>query len=431
MRANPLMSSRLAFCLSVRGLHPRPEGRRPPGLTLALALLMTLAGVTAAMPTNAADLSPLERLGEQLFHDASLSNPPGVACASCHNPAQAFQGNNGSAVPALARGAPHGALGRRNTPSIMYASFTPPFSFVAERDEATGKTEHIPVGGQFLDGRAGDLVEQFAMPLLDPHEMNAGSKDAVVVAVRKGSYAGLVREVYGDAVFDDPAQAFVKLAQATAAFEGSARFHPFASRFDDYLRGTAALSEQEARGFELFKDPEKGNCLACHVGKVDSRTPADWLFTDYTYDALGGPKNPQIVARPGEEARADLGLCEQTGLAARAPAGVDPSTLCGAFKVPSLRNVAVTGPWLHNGALTKLRDVVAFYATRDVDPARWYPVAAGGVQKFDDLPAAYHANVNTTEIPYDRRPGQTARLDEDEIDAITAFLETLTDRTAP
>ena len=92
--------------------------------------------------------------------------------------------------------------------------------------------------------------------------------------------------------------------------------------------------------------------------------------------------------------------------------------------MPTLRNIAVTGPYLHNGAFTRLRDVVAFYATRDTDPAHWYP----GGKKFDDLPADYHGNVNTSEAPYDRKPGQKPRLSEKDIDAIVAFLETLTDR---
>ena len=97
--------------------------------------------------------------------------------------------------------------------------------------------------------------------------------------------------------------------------------------------------------------------------------------------------------------------------------------------MPTLRNVALTAPYLHNGALATLRDAVAFYATRDTNPERWYPKGADGkVAKFNDLPPQYHGNVNVKEVPYDRKPGQKPRLSDAEIDALVAFLQTLTDK---
>lgn len=410
---------------------------RPPKCATFFALFFALAGAASVQALDAgpekpdeAGLTPLERFGKRVFEDRSLSQPAGVACATCHDAAHAFQGANGSPFPAVARGSLPTSFGNRNTPTLMYSSFSPPFAFIDEKDEKTGKIEKTAVGGQFLDGRARDLVAQFEGPLLNPVEMNAPSKRFVVERVRDGDYAALARAAYGDDVFKDPDAAFAKIAQAVAAFESSARFHPFASKFDDFLRGTARLTPLEARGFALFKDEKKGNCLACHAGKTNSRNPKDWLFTDFTYDALGAPKNKAI---PGaDKAEADLGLCKQPGLEKIAPAGFDPASVCGAFKTPTLRNVAVTGPYLHNGVFSKLRDVVAFYATRDTDPARWYPKdGAGKTQKFDDLPAQYHEAVNVREVPYDRKPGQKPRLSEKDIDAITAFLETLTDRPAP
>jgi cytochrome c peroxidase len=396
----------------------------------------TVAAEDVAPPTrdaappaaDEASLSPVELLGKRIFEDARLSEPPGMSCASCHDPAKAFQGNNGSPVAALAQGSRPGVLGTRNTPSLLYASFSPRFGFVEKKDEETGEVEMIPMGGQFLDGRADDLAAQVEGPLLNSREMNNPSKAVVVDKIAHGDYAALARRVYGDDIFARP-DAFRKLAEAVAAFESTPRFRPFSSKFDAFLRGREKLTKQEARGFALFKDKEKGNCLGCHVGKEDSRNPQDWLFTDFSYDALGAPRNPAIPDNR-DKAFVDLGLCKREGLETVAPKGFSIESLCGQFKAPTLRNIAVTAPYLHNGVFSSLRDVVAFYATRDTDPARWYSRTIGAVDKFDDLPKAFHENVNVKEVPYDRKKGERPRLDNAEIDDIVAFLETLTDRPA-
>ena len=393
----------------------------------ACVLALLLSGAARAAETRA-PLTPLEQLGARLFVDTSLSEPRGVSCASCHDPAKAFSGVNGSTIPGVARGAPAGSFGLRKPPSLAYASFSPPFSFVDKKDEETGKIEKQAVGGQFRDGRALDLAAQASGPLLNPVEMNNPSKAAVVAKVREGAYADLARAVFGKDVFDDSDAAFGKLMQAIAAYEGTEIFHPFASTFDAVLRGKARFSPLEAKGFALFKDPKKGNCLACHVGKPGSRDPKDWLFTDFTYDTLGAPRNAAIPANAKAD-YFDLGLCRREGLADFAPKGFDVESVCGAFKVPTLRNVELTAPYLHNGALATLRDAVAFYATRDTNPERWYPRGAdGSVAKFNDLPEKYHDNVNVKEVPYDRRLGQRPRLSESDIDALAAFLRTLTDK---
>jgi cytochrome c peroxidase len=139
------------------------------------------------------------------------------------------------------------------------------------------------------------------------------------------------------------------------------------------------------------------------------------MFSDYGYDAVGAPRNSKIRARDE-----DAGLCERTD-------GVNPTSdakWCASFRTPSLRNVAVRKAFMHNGAFTNLRDVVRFYATRASDPDRWYPSGT----PFDDTPAAYRGMINTTSVPYNRRRGDGPSLSEKEIDAIVAFLETLTDR---
>ncbi len=351
-----------------------------------------------------------------------------MACASCHEPARAFSGNNGSPIAAVAQGASPGSLGVRKPPSLTYASFSPSFAFVDKKDEETGRIEKTPVGGQFRDGRANDLVQQASGPLLNPVEMDNPSRAAVVAKVRDGAYADLARVVFGKDVFDNSDAAFDSLMKAISAFENTQAFHPFSSRFDAVLRGQANFTPLEAKGFALFKNPRKGNCVACHVGEIKSRDPRDWLFTDFTFDTLGAPRNSAIPANAQRD-HFDLGLCKRDGLAALAPKGFDVNSVCGAFKVPTLRNVALTAPYMHNGAFSTLRDAVAFYATRDTNPDRWYPKGPdGNAAKFDDLPKEFHANANVKEVPYDRKAGQRPRLSDSEIDAIVAFLDTLTDK---
>ncbi len=344
--------------------------------------------------------SEVARLGEQIFHEASLSEPPGLSCARCHDPAHGFADPRAGSVSA---GAPRGTQGFRNAPSLAYALFTPQFS------------PEGPVGGFNRDGRARDLADQAVRPFLNPVEMANPDAASLMAKVAAAPLADDFRRVYGSDVFADPDRAFGKLREALAAYEETDEFHPFSSKFDAFLDGEATLTDQEQLGRALFSDPEKGNCAACHPASGSKP-----LFTDFTYDNLGVPRNPAIAANrdPGFF---DLGLC--------GPARTDITdpTLCGAFKVPTLRNVALTAPYFHNGRFQTLRELVDFYVTRDTNPERWYPRGT----KFDDLPPQYRGNVNTEEIPYDRHPGEAPRLSPAEIDAVVAFLNTLTDGFAP
>jgi cytochrome c peroxidase len=200
---------------------------------------------------------------------------------------------------------------------------------------------------------------------------------------------------------------------------------PFSSKYDAFLRGSTALTEQELRGLALFNRADKGNCAACHPSSrgADGSLP---LFTDFSYDNLGVPRNPELAlnADPGYF---DLGLCQREGgdLLAR-------TDLCGAFKVPTLRNVATRRVLFHNGRFKTLKDTLTFYVQRDIHPEKFYPLNADGtVRKFDDMPAELRGNVNTTEAPYDRQPGDAPALTDAEIDDVIAFLKTLTDGWTP
>ena len=385
---------------------------------LVLVGVALFAGCDSAQSRD----TSLQSLGRALFEDQGLSNPPGQSCASCHLAKRAFSGDG-----VVAKGADPAKLGTRNVPTLMYSAFSPRFSFVGEKNDK-GEIEHTPTGGQFWDGRSDSLNDQVLGPLLNPLEM--ANKDVAAVAAKllQSSARKSYEQHFGAPEKQTPETVVANLARAIAAFERSVVFAPFSSKFDDVLRGHARFTAEEAKGFDLFKDPEKGNCLGCHVGDVKSRKPSDWLFTDFTYDNLGLLRNKAIPAN-AESSHYDLGLCQRDGIAKIVPSDVTPQSLCGAFKVPTLRNVAVTAPYFHNGGFTDLREAVRFYVTRDTNPERWYPKSAdGAVQKFDDLNEADKANVNTSEVPYDRKPGEAPRLNDAEIDALVAFLQTLTDR---
>ena len=172
---------------------------------------------------------------------------------------------------------------------------------------------------------------------------------------------------------------------------------------------------------------ELAGCLREPGPEADSSTPPAGqtraLFTNFGYFALGVPRNRS--AATADPSFFDMGLCGpvRTDLAHR-------TDLCGKFKVPTLRNVALTAPYFHNGAVATLQDAVSFYATRDIDPARWYPVVDGTIDKFNDLPAAYRGNVDQ-QPPFGQQPGQAPRLSAQDVQDLTAFLHTLTDGFVP
>jgi cytochrome c peroxidase len=370
------------------------------------------SAATADVPTETA-LSAPAALGDKIFADVSLSASGRQSCASCHSAENAHGPAND--LPVQPGGLRMDQQGRRNSPSINYLSFNPAFSFAADG---------APSGGYFLDGRATSLKDQAGQPFLGAIEMANADKAEVVARLARAAYADEFKRVFGADIFSKPDDAFDRITLAVQQYQREdTGFRAFSSQYDAFLRGTATLSPAQTRGLALFNSPAKGNCAACHPsGKsADGSLP---LFTDFSYDNLGVPRNPAI-ARNADPAYFDLGLCERPELARR----VD---LCGAFKVPSLRNVAQRRAFFHNGRFGTLKDALTFYVQRDTQPEKWYGRAAdGSVDKFDDLPPAYRGNVNTTEAPYNRRAGDAPALSDAEIDDVIAFLKTLSDGYRP
>jgi cytochrome c peroxidase len=358
-------------------------------------------------------LTAREKVGQSIFLDASLSNPPGTSCASCHDPDRAFSGNHGSTT-GVAQGSRPGHFARRNTPSVLYLKYVPVFHFALEDDD---DVEESPFGGLTWSGRADTVAEFVRLPLFDPDEMNNKSEAEIADKLGAAPYAAdLAREYPG--ALESPASAMKALGEALQAFLTSETMSPFTSKFDDFLRGKAQLSPLEMMGLKAFENRQKGACNSCHLMYEHSNRPESSLFTIYTYEAPGVPRNRAIAAN-ADPSRYDLGLCERTQK--KVPSS-DPKW-CGRFRVPSLRNVAVRERFMHNGAFSTLRDAVRFYATRTTHPTDWYPPGA----KFDDVPAKYRRNVNVTSFPYHLKEGGKPALNDEEIDAVVAFLQTLTD----
>ena len=403
------------------------EGRRRAALwttecLVAAAAALVLAacgdgnGADSSGPPGSSPRSAAAALGEKIFSDASLSASGQMSCATCHDPAQAHAtGNPDVVVPA--GGAALDVPGFRNAPSLRYLSLAPAFFF---------DSEGTPTGGLNRDGRAASLIDQAQRPFLAAHEMANVTVENVIAKLRAATYVEEFRRVFGAGILDTPDAAFDRMRFALAQYQKEdPEFHPFDSKYDLFLAGRVSLTGRELQGLALFNDPQKGNCAACHPsGRGADGSPP--LFTDFTYDNLGVPRNAAIPAND-DPTYYDLGLCGpfRTDLASR-------SDLCGAFKVPTLRNVALTAPYFHNGRFKTLTEVVAFYVRRDTNPEEWYPRNPdGSVDKFDDLPPQYRGNVNVTEVPYNRRPGDVPALSPDEIDLVVEFLNTLTDGYQP
>ena len=375
---------------------------------LALGNPVSAAGVEAKTPT-------LASLGALIFHDPSLSASGKMSCASCHVPERAHAQANALAVQP--GGADLDVSGFRAVPSLRYLNFDLPFFF---------DKEGTPTGGFNRDGRADDLIEQARRPFLAAHEMANADAATIADSLSRATYADDFLKLFGADIFSDAETAFLAAVFSVAAYERSApEFHPFNSKFDRFLKGKQMLSAQELRGFALFNRPDKGNCAGCHPStrQGDGSPP---VFTDYTYDNLGVPRNAEIPAN-ADPGYFDLGLCgpDRLDLA-------DRTDLCGQFKVPTLRNVATRQAFFHNGRFHALEDALHFYVERDTNPERFYPLGADGtLDKFDDVPPLLRGNVNTTEVPYDRHAGQQPRLSSAEIDDVAAFLATLTDGYDP
>ena len=363
--------------------------------TFCSSLLLSCSSTNTPKVSASIELSAAEQLGKTLFFDSRLSSPEGQSCASCHSPQHGFSQPNQQL--ATAESATKKLFGNRNVPSIAYIKYTPEFHKVIEENEP------LYIGGFFLDGREATLEKQAIKPILNPVEMGIANEQALIRKIKNLGYEKTFNEVYGKDSLSNTKTAIKNISQAIADYERSKELSPFNSKYDAYLAKKTPLTRQELRGLNLFNDEKKGNCAACHPSEKDKDTGFPPLFTDYTYDNLGVPfntnnpflTNPKIFNEQGSNYR-DKGLGE----------AINDPTQNGKFKVPTLRNIALTAPYMHNGVFKTLEEVVDFYNTRDTN-SKW------------DTPEVT-ANVNKDELG-------DLKLTKSEVKDIVAFLKTLSD----
>jgi cytochrome c peroxidase len=431
-------------------------------ISFAAAFLVASVGI---LMVQANELTPNEQLGKSIFFDQNLSINQNQSCAVCHAPEVGWAGplSDINAGGAVYEGSIPGRFGNRKPPSSAYATPSPILHFVIEKKEA------LFIGGNFWDGRAtgeklgNPAADQAQGPFLNPLEQALPDSACVVYRVCNpvvpGDYPVPFEDVWGTGACDiswpgdvdavcateggtvglsseDRAKsdmAYDEIALSIAAFEASPESNAFTSKYDYYLAGMVDLTKEEKKGLNLFKST--GKCANCHILDPGPNGEPP-LLTDFTYDNLGVPRNPenpfydQDDFNPLGEKWIDIGL---GGFLETRPEYEEfAAENYGKHKVPTLRNVELrpdpnfVKAYGHNGYFKSLKGIVHFYSTRDVKPLCldvFTTEAEALAQNCWPMPEV-PVNVNTKELG-------KLNLTEAQEDAIVAFLKTLSDGYQP
>ncbi|MFW3339362.1 cytochrome-c peroxidase [Aliarcobacter butzleri] len=340
-----------------------------------------------------------EDLGRILFFDVNLSKNRTQSCATCHNPNAGLVDDRDNGVKKMASLGDDGkSLGDRQAPTASYAKFSPTFHF----DEKAKKY----VGGQFWDGREATLEGQAGGPPLNPVEMGMSDKKAVVDRLKENTlYVDSFKKIFGADIFKNDDKAYEAMTIAIASFERTDEFSPFDSKYDRYLKGEYDLTPLEDLGKSIFFSNNNNSCANCHVLKGEDKEGE--TFTNYQYHNIGTPANNELRAKNGVKA-IDEGLL--------ANSNVSDVAQKGKHKVPTLRNVAVTAPYMHNGVFKDLKTVVEFYdkynnKDRNIDPETNKPWDEPEVKD----------NISLQEL-------KANKLTDRKVEALVAFMKLLTDK---
>ncbi|MGD9949391.1 MAG: cytochrome-c peroxidase [Desulfobulbus sp.] len=358
------------------------------------ASCLCLLSFSFATPLFAVGLTQEQQLGKIMYQDKDFSNNKTQSCQTCHHHISGFADPTNMRDPentVVSLGDDQVSKGGRNAPSSAYAGFSPPLH----------EDEQGYVGGMFWDGRAtglsetlGDpLAEQAQGPPLNPVEMNMSNYEAVVNEVRNATYANLFRKVFGPDSLADAASAFDDIARAIASYERSQEVQSFSSRFD-----SRELNAQEQHGEILFAK----HCADCHTMEPGNSAPKA-LFTNYRYYNIGLPANSEDGVPDKDYGLGGFLASGDAPLAYTEGAGDE----MGKFKVPTLRNVALTPPYGHNGIFATLEEMVRFKNNR---------------QEVWDI-----TDPDVAENIYALEGFGEMGLQDADINALVAFLKTLTD----
>jgi len=427
-------------------------------IPLILPVALLCASSLGAVAAEA--LTPLEDVGKSIFFDKRLSINNNLSCAGCHAPIVGWTGPKPgfNLAGAVYEGSIKGRFGGRKPPAAGYATLSPIFGPVVEG------VETLFVGGNFWDGRAtgeklgNPAADQAQGPFLNPVEQALPDLACVVYRVCTSNlYGDLFQAVWpgscdiqwpsaqemkvlctdegavvplSDADRITAELAYDNIALSIEAYEDSTEVNQFSSKYDAYLAGEAELTGQEMHGLALFKG--KALCANCHT--LDPAGPnGEPLLTDFTFDNLGVPKNPENPwytmppeFNPDGFAWVDPGL---GGFLATRPEYEDfVDESLGKHKVPSLRNVdkrpggGFAKAYTHNGYFKSLESLVHFYNTRDVTPVcpDEFTTEADALAQGCWPAPEVSANVNVDELG-------NLGLSIAEENAIVAFLKTLSD----
>lgn len=410
-----------------------------------LVAVLLLCGIVGTPRPAAADgyLTLREWVGKQIFFDENLSINRNQACAACHTRAVGWTGADPriNRHGAVYEGSIPGAFGNRKPPTAAYSPFAPRLRYDDETDTF--------IGGEFWDGRAtgwklgNPAADQAQGPFLNPVEQALPNAAAVVDRVCRAWYGFFFRVAWGNKACKDVERSYDDVARSIAAYEGSPDVSAFSSKYDAYLAGWAHLSKREGRGLALFEG--KAGCNGCHVLDLgqDGDPP---LLTDFTYDNIGVPKNPDNPVYKTNPSFIDPGLggflatlvgsnaWRSLPFVSHSVAKLTDATLqtlaetnYGKQRVPTLRNVAKglhehAKAYMHNGFFKTLHGIVHFYNTRDVLPTCPAGVTTEAAALANDCwpPPEVMQNEDTQEMG-------NLGLTEDEEDSIVAFLGTLSD----
>jgi cytochrome c peroxidase len=371
--------------------------------TCTFVLFMNL--VSVFIPIYANEIAELQiELGKQLYFDNNLSFNRTQSCATCHAPNHGFvDKQNTKFEGAVSLGDDGISFGDRSAPTAAYANQIPMFHL---HEDGQYK------GGQFWDGREKNLIGQAGGPLLNSMEMGMPSKESVLNRLKENhSYTLSFKKIYGLDVFNSPESAYKALTKSIALFEETDFFSPFNSKYDRYLEGNYQLTEQEDLGMTLFFSNQFTNCNQCHQLKLLPATKRE-TFSDYTYHNIGVPINKPVRKHnqtPNEYR--DLGLFNN-------PLVTKKSNI-GKFKVPTLRNVAITAPYMHNGIFNELETVVAFYNKYN-SKSKKRQINPETNRAWDD--PEVKENISFKKL------GSGPALDDKRIKALVAFMKLLTDQ---